>query len=123
VLRFGGAKALTKHIHTPADDSPLNLPSLIDDAKVNPDITDMLDKNVLSICSPHVDLTKTIDNAKPRSTMLQTQSKIEPRTNLQTLKTRIGKIMNKLYDLEPATQPEKPLNIDLGVDLYQMEEL
>jgi hypothetical protein len=31
------------------------------------------------------------------------------------------KIMHKLYDLEPDNTPEKRINLDLDVDLYQME--
>jgi hypothetical protein len=31
------------------------------------------------------------------------------------------KIMHKLYDLEPDNAPEKKVNLDLDVDLYQME--
>jgi hypothetical protein len=29
--------------------------------------------------------------------------------------------MHKLYDLEPDSAPEKQLDVDLGVNLYQME--
>jgi hypothetical protein len=35
------------------------------------------------------------------------------------LRTRLGRIMQRLYDLEPGGKSERPLNIDL--DLYQME--
>ena len=35
-------------------------------------------------------------------------------------KSRLGKITEKLYNLEPCNLPEKPLNVDLG--LYQMED-
>ena len=33
---------------------------------------------------------------------------------------QLGKVIEKLYDLEPCSLPEKPLHIDL--DLYQMED-
>lgn len=48
--------------------------------------------------------------------------KISPvKTGIGVVRTRLGRIMHRLYDLEPAGEPEKPLNVDLGVDLYQME--
>ncbi len=110
---------MTKHIHTP-DDATLGLPLPLDEViKVEPDIADLLDKNALSICSPHVNPIKPARTSKAKSTLVQTRT----RTKVQTVKMRLGKIMNKLYNLEPAAQPEKPLNIDLGVDLYQMEDL
>ncbi len=71
----------------------------------------MLNHNTLAICSTH---------ANP-----QQENKLTPvkaRTGLSSLRSRLGKIMHKLYDLEPDNEPEKPLNIDLGVDLYQMED-
>ncbi len=46
----------------------------------------------------------------------------KPRAKVTSIKSKLGRIMHKLYDLEPEDQPEKPLNIDLGVDLYQMED-
>ena len=44
------------------------------------------------------------------------------RAKMTSFKSKVGKIMHKLYDLEPDNAPEKPLNVDLGVDLYQMED-
>jgi hypothetical protein len=38
-------------------------------------------------------------------------------------KTRLGKIMPELYNLEDSTESEKPVKIDLDLDLYQMEEV
>jgi hypothetical protein len=38
---------------------------------------------------------------------------------MNSLRSKLGRIMHKLYDLESDNEPEKPLNIDL--DLYQME--
>jgi hypothetical protein len=40
---------------------------------------------------------------------------------MNSLRSRLGKIMHKLYDLESDNEPEKPLRIDFDVDLYQME--
>jgi hypothetical protein len=47
----------------------------------------------------------------------------KPRARVASFKSRLGKVMHRLYELEPGNLPEKPLNVDLGVDLYQMEEL
>jgi len=47
----------------------------------------------------------------------------KPRARAPSIKTRLGRIMHKLYELEPECTPEKPLKVDLDVDLYQMEEL
>lgn len=46
------------------------------------------------------------------------------RAKVGSVKCRLGRIMHKLYDLEtePACIPEKQLNMDLAVDLYQMED-
>ncbi len=46
----------------------------------------------------------------------------ENKVRVITLRQRLGKVMHRLYDLEPETVPEKPLNADLGVNLYQMED-
>ncbi len=112
---------MTKHIHTP-EDSPLGLSLPLDcDTKVEPDITDILEKNALSLCSTTASPIKSARTAKAKSTMVRTRAR--SKTKVQTEKTRIEKIMNKLCNIEPTAQPEKPLNIDLGVDLYQMEDL
>ena len=109
---------MTKHIHTTDDALGLPLP-LANITKVDPDITDLLDKNELAICAPHVSAIKPTRTSKAKSTLVRTRT----RSKVQTVKTRIGRIMNKLYNLEPSAQPEKPLNIDFEVDLYQMEDI
>jgi hypothetical protein len=40
-----------------------------------------------------------------------------------SFKTKLGKAVHRLYDLECEAAPEKALPLDLGVNLYQMEEL
>lgn len=44
------------------------------------------------------------------------------KTRINSFKTRLGRAMQKLYDLESGNEPEKPLKIDFKVDLYQMED-
>ena len=45
------------------------------------------------------------------------RNEIKPRRN------RLGKIMPELYNLEDCVESEKPVKIDLDLDLYQMEKV
>jgi hypothetical protein len=103
VQKFGGAKALTKHLH---EDSlkPLG----IDDVKVEI-------------------IPKTIDDSLVTSSgeiVRKSKNKMKVRTVKSKMPvkrtSRLYKATNHLYDLEDAHGPEKPLNIDFG--LYQMED-
>ena len=107
---------MTKHPNIP-DYTALNLSPPVDDpTKDSLEIANLMDKNVLSICSTHVNPINVGQTTNSKSNL------IRPRTRINTIKMRLGKIMNKLYNLEPNNEPEKPLNIDLGIELYQMEE-
>jgi hypothetical protein len=44
------------------------------------------------------------------------------KTRIDSLRSRLGRIMQRLYDLESGNEPKKPLHIDFDVDLYQMED-
>ncbi|MCJ7559885.1 hypothetical protein MUO79_04615 [Candidatus Bathyarchaeota archaeon] len=68
----------------------------------------LMDSNALVILGAHVNFEEEV---KPKHTMVKTR--------VNSLRSRLGRIMHKLYDLESDNEPEKPLNIDL--DLYQME--
>jgi len=46
----------------------------------------------------------------------------EARPKVDTIRNKLGRIMHKIYDLEPECVPEKPLNLDLAISLYQMED-
>jgi len=70
--------------------------------------TKMMDNNALVICSAHVDPEQ---EGKPKRAL--------GKNRMSSLRSRLGRIMRRLYDLESSNEPEKPLNIDL--DLYQME--
>jgi hypothetical protein len=106
VLKFGGEKALTKHVHI-HDEAPLRLNETLE---VSANVTIVMGKNSLSIRVGEVGSTQKVN---PEVT--------DVKTKIDFAKSRLGKNMHKLYDLEPDNEPEKPLNIDLGVDLYQME--
>ena len=45
------------------------------------------------------------------------------RTVIKLKRSRLGKIMPELYNLEDSTESEKPVKIDLDLDLYQMEKV
>ncbi len=101
MLRFGGEKALTKHVH----DEDLKCSLTLEDAKVVPQIID----NSLVIGAPRV-MRKPKGKVKVRMV----------KAKVTTKKSRLDRVTSHLYDLEDSHGPEKALNIDLG--LYQMED-
>ena len=102
---------MTKHI---VDDGlPKYLTPMEETSKVIEHNINILEHDPLENCSAR--LSHVPSNAPKRSEM-RTQAKIN------SLKSRLGKIMHKLYDLEPDNAPEKPLSVELCVDLYQMEK-
>ena len=102
VLKFGGEKALTKHVH---DDLKCNLS--VDDAKVEvaPVKPALMDTSMVIAAQGIV--------AQPKKVRMD-------KTKLTAKKSRLDKATSHLYDLEDCHGPEKSLNIDLG--LYQMED-
>ncbi len=76
--------------------------------KVGEGITRIMDNNALLIRGPVV--------AAPE----REETLIKPKVNAK--RSRLGKTMQKLYNLESSSESEKPLRVDLGLDLYQMEE-
>jgi hypothetical protein len=104
VLKFGGAKALTKHAH----DDALKTPFTIEDANV--EVVPTTIDNSIPIGSRQI-------VRKPKNNMSVRMVK----NKMPVKKTsRLEKATRCLYDLEEGHEPEKPLNIDLG--LYQMED-
>ena len=45
------------------------------------------------------------------------------RNEIKSKRNRLGKIMPKLYNLENGVETEKPVKINLDLDLYQMEKV
>jgi tRNA-binding EMAP/Myf-like protein len=114
VRKFGGEKALTKHTPVP-DETLLKCHVTVEeDGKVNPIVSEVVNTNALAICGAHVTAVTPTPKGKLKVTLV--------RAKLSAVSDRLGKVMHKLYDLEPDHEPEKQLNIDLGVDLYQMED-
>lgn len=102
MLRFGGVKALTKHMH-----DELKCQLSIEDAKVEvaPEIID----NSLVIAGPRV-----VRKPKGKVKVRMVKAKVTVK------KSVLEKATSQLYDLEEDCVAEKPLDIDFG--LYQMED-
>lgn len=92
---------MTKHVHDEALKCPLN----IDNVKVEvvPKILD----NSLAIAGGRI---------IPEPTELSART-VKPKVTAK--KTKLGKALSQLYNLEVGNKPDKLLNLDL--DLYQME--
>jgi hypothetical protein len=71
--------------------------------------SEMLEKNTLSIHA-----TKMNPEGLQKSEVILVRDKTNSR------RINLEKVTEKLFDLEPCGEPEKPLKIDL--DLYQMED-
>jgi hypothetical protein len=97
VLRFGGVKALTKHVHDDALKCHLSV-------EVAPEIID----NSMVIGGSRI-----MHEPKGKMKVGMVKSKV-------TIKrSRLEKATQNLYDLEEGNEPEKSLNVDFGI--YQME--
>ena len=102
--KFGGAKALTKHVH----DEALKAPFTIEDAKVEV-VPKIIDNSMV------IGGSEIVHKPKNKMKVRMVKSKMPPK--------RVSHLENatsQLYNLEESHGPEKPLNLDL--DLYQMED-
>ena len=104
MLKFGGARALTKHVQ----DEALKAPFSIEDARV--EVTPKIIDNSMVIGGSHI-----VRKPKNKMNVRMVKSKMPVKRT-----TRLERTTQHLYDLEEAHEPEKALNIDLG--LYQMED-
>ena len=58
------------------------------------------------------------------SSELEEKLKVNSISNeMKSKRNRLGKIMPELYNLEKWVETEKPVKIDLDMDLYQMEKV
>jgi hypothetical protein len=116
VLKSGGERALTRQ--TAVDDGFPKYHMPLEEANklIEANLKIINGSTSLGVCDASVDPLPKVavepSLAKRR----------EGRPKVGTAKSRLGRIMHKLYDLELECVPEKPLNVDLGVDLYQMED-
>jgi hypothetical protein len=99
---------LTKH---EPDEPALKCHSVLDEAsKVTVDsVSEMLEKNAFSVHATQINLEKM---HKPKVNLV--------RNKTISRRSKLGKVTEKLFNLESCGEPEKPLKIDL--DLYQMED-
>jgi hypothetical protein len=104
VLRCGGGKALTKQI---ADENTLKFHMTAEETnKVGES------NNAFVACGAQV------------NSELEEKIKVASiRNEMKSKRNRLGKIMPKLYNLENCVETEKPVKIDLDLDLYQMEKV
>jgi hypothetical protein len=108
VLKCGGGRALTKQA---SEEATLKCHMPIEEGnKMVESTTKMLDNNALVICGAGIDPEQ---EGKPKRTLVKNR--------INSLRSRLGRIMRRLYDLESGNEPEKPLKIDFDCDLYQME--
>ena len=94
---------LTKHVQ----DEALKAPFTIEDAKV--EVAPKIIDSSMVIGGPHI-----VRKPKNKMTTRMVKNKMPVKRT-----SRLEKATRCLYDLEATHEPEKPLNIDLG--LYQME--
>jgi hypothetical protein len=73
--------------------------------KVSPLVTEAIVKNALVFCGAHIDPEH--EGKRKRALV---------KTRLSLLRSRLARVMQRLYDLESGDEPEKPLNIDLDLD-------
>jgi hypothetical protein len=103
VLRCGGGKALTKQA---SDENTLKFHVPVEE------MTKVGEANAIVVCSAQV------------NSELEEKIKVVPiRNEMKSRRSRLGKIMPELYDLEDGVESEKPVKIDLDLDLYQMEKV
>jgi hypothetical protein len=102
VLKFGGARALTKHIH-----DELNHQLIIDESKIEVE-PEIIDNSIV------IDGSQIVHKPKNKTTVRMVKSKVSAK------KSNLEKTTSNIYDLEDCNGPEKTLNIDFG--LYQMED-
>ena len=99
---------MTKHL---AEDAlKCHLDSNLDDAKLTV-VPQVLD-NTLPLMAPGAHVQAAVQPKKLEAGMVKAK--------MSKIKTRLEKATSQLYDLESGCEPEKVLNIDLG--LYQMED-
>ena len=78
--------------------------------KVSESSAKMMDNNALVICD--------VNTSPEREDQLKTTP---IKTGIKSETNKLGKIMPELYNLENCIEPEKPVKINLDLDLYQME--
>jgi hypothetical protein len=102
-LKCGGEKVLTKHI---SDETALKCNLAIEETNK------IVEDEALSVCN-----VQHSPQLKSKSEVTQIRTEIKSKANL------LGTSMPELYNLEEHFKSEKPVKIDLDLDLYQMEKV
>ncbi|MCW4010426.1 MAG: hypothetical protein NWF05_07375 [Candidatus Bathyarchaeota archaeon] len=103
---------MTRHLH---DEAAAKLHVSLEDADVLlAKKMNLLESEGLGVCGVGVKSLRGVA-AKPALV------KVEADVKACTLKSKLGTAVRDLFDLDGDGASEKPLNVDLGVDLYQME--
>jgi hypothetical protein len=102
VLRCGGGKALTKQA---ADENPFKFHLPVEEVNKAGEV------DALVVCDVHVNA-----ELEEKNEMSPISNEIKPKGVLETA-------MPNLYNLENDVEVEKPMKIDLDLDLYQMEKV
>ncbi len=105
---------MTKHI---SDETLPKMHMSLDDAQ------DLVATNIKTLNSQPLGVCNR-PSLKPMHKVITATSAVKSRAvrpKVDSIKNRLEKTMRKLYDLEPDNAPEKSLQLDLCVDLYQME--
>ena len=98
------------------DEITLKTNSLLDEpTDATPCVIDMLEKNSLSICASKFTPSSPMSQTKPKFSRTKT-------AKAASFKTKLGRAMHKLHNLEGGNASEKHVVIDLGSNLYQMED-
>ena len=101
---------MTKHI--PDESIPKCHLGLDEANKIVETTAKAMNNHALIMCGTHI-------NPAPENKL----GIVRVKTRIHSLKTKVGKTMQKLYNLESGNETEKPLKIDFSVDLYQMEDI
>ena len=103
MLKCGGGKALTKPA---SEETALKCHTTLEETNKVGEV------NSLAIC-----------NAQANH-MLEDKLEVPLiRNGIKLKRSSLGKIMPELYNLENSAESEKPVKIELDLDLYQMEEV
>jgi hypothetical protein len=101
-LKYGGEKALTKHV----PDDTLKCHLTVEEPKK------LVEENALVVCDVQAN-----PELESRLEVTQIRTGIKPKRN------GLEKMVPELYNLEDCAKSEKPVKIDLDLDLYQMEKV
>lgn len=82
--------------------------SIEDANRVSLGVGKLVEENIASLCNHHV-----LVEQEPKVRVARVVRKAYPK------RSRLGKVTQRLYNLEHGNEPERSLNIEL--DIYQME--